>query len=456
MSQSNKRGGGSSGSRNSGSTRGPSTPNRSGGSRPAPVKTTVVRPSGGRRSTSQAEQQGMRGQINRNLPPFSTRRYIAIWLIGLIPLVILLLVLTQTAGNKQTAAQPTATIAAAGQSQQQLPTQVPAATSAPDNAASGSASGGSPKYLIIETTKGRIVAKLHTEADAAVSKTIANFEKKANTGYFNGLAFHRVEDWVIQGGDPAGNGTGGGTMPSEYNKLPFKAGALGVARGGDAAINNDSQFFFVKKDSDFLNGQYTNWGQAVEGLDVINTIAIGDKMTKVSVESSYSPSSSAPAATATLPDAAIAASGAPGKTKYMTIETAKGKIVAKLYTDPSAGVSKTIANFEKKANAGDFNGRTFHRVEDWVIQGGDPTGNGTGGGTMPSEYNKLPFKAGALGVARGGDAAINNDSQFFIVKSDAAWLNGQYTNWGQVTEGMEVVQQIAIGDKMTKVTVEEK
>jgi peptidyl-prolyl cis-trans isomerase B (cyclophilin B) len=142
--------------------------------------------------------------------------------------------------------------------------------------------------------------------------------------------------------------------------------------------------------------------------------------------------------------------------RYMTIETAKGTIVAKLYTDTSAGVSKTIANFETKAAAGFFNGLTFHRVEDWVIQGGDPLGNGTGGGEMPSEYNKISFKAGALGVARGNDPAINNDSQFFITKTDATYLDGQYTNWGQVTQGMDVVSKIAIGDKITKLTITDK
>jgi cyclophilin family peptidyl-prolyl cis-trans isomerase len=144
-----------------------------------------------------------------------------------------------------------------------------------------------------------------------------------------------------------------------------------------------------------------------------------------------------------------------GPGKYMTIDTSKGKIVCKLYTDPEAGVGKTIANFEAKAKAGYFNGLTFHRVEDWVIQGGDPLGNGTGGGQMPSEYNQLTFGPGALGIARGGDPAINNDSQFFITKSDASYLDGQYTNWGQVVGGMDVVNQIAIGDKINTLTIED-
>ena len=59
-------------------------------------------------------------------------------------------------------------------------------------------------------------------------------------------------------------------------------------------------------------------------------------------------------------------------------------------------------------------------------------------------------------VARGQDPAISNDSQFFITKSAAGWLDGQYTNWGQVTEGMDVVNAIAIGDKINSITVEER
>lgn len=142
--------------------------------------------------------------------------------------------------------------------------------------------------------------------------------------------------------------------------------------------------------------------------------------------------------------------------KVMVIETTKGNIVCSLATDPSANVSKTIANFEQKANSGHFNGLIFHRVEDWVIQGGDPTGTGRGGERIPSEFNSLPFNVGALGVARGPDKNYNSDTQFFIVKTDASFLNREYTNFGQVIEGMDVVKNIAIGDKMTKVSIEER
>ena len=67
---------------------------------------------------------------------------------------------------------------------------------------------------------------------------------------------------------------------------------------------------------------------------------------------------------------------------------------------------------------------------------------------MPTEINNKPFVVGSLGVARGQDIKISNDSQFFITKTDASWLNNQYTNFGIVTEGMDVVNKIEIGDKI--------
>lgn len=108
----------------------------------------------------------------------------------------------------------------------------------------------------------------------------------------------------------------------------------------------------------------------------------------------------------------------------------------------------------KKAQSGFYNNLTFHRVEDWVIQGGDPKGNGTGGGDLPTELSEKPFVVGSVGVARGGDIKISNDSQFFITKTEAPWLNNQYTNFGIVTDGMNVVNTIKIGDRILGITVE--
>ena len=72
---------------------------------------------------------------------------------------------------------------------------------------------------------------------------------------------------------------------------------------------------------------------------------------------------------------------------------------------------------------------------------------------MPSELNDLPFSKGSVGVARGGDIKVNNDAQWFVCKTDASWLDKQYTNFGQVTAGQDIVNGIRVGDKIKKVTV---
>ena len=115
-------------------------------------------------------------------------------------------------------------------------------------------------------------------------QTVARFADKSRSGFYDDKLFHRVEDWVVQGGDPSGNGTGGEKVPSEYNDLSFKLGAVGIARGSDPAINNGSQWFVVKKDSTFLDRQYTNFGLVTDGMDVVNGIKIGDKIKTIKIE----------------------------------------------------------------------------------------------------------------------------------------------------------------------------
>lgn len=139
------------------------------------------------------------------------------------------------------------------------------------------------------------------------------------------------------------------------------------------------------------------------------------------------------------------------KAQTAILKTTKGDITLSLFSDFAPN---TVNNLIQKAKSGFYNNLTFHRVEDWVIQGGDPLGNGTGGGKISTELNDKPFVIGSLGVARGGDIKVSNDAQFFITKKDASWLNGQYTNFGIVTKGMDVVEKISIGDKILSVLVE--
>jgi cyclophilin family peptidyl-prolyl cis-trans isomerase len=124
-----------------------------------------------------------------------------------------------------------------------------------------------------------------------------------------------------------------------------------------------------------------------------------------------------------------------------TLHTSKGAIAVELFDDDAP---KTVANFKKLAEDGFYNGVIFHRViPDFMIQGGDPTGTGTGGPgyTFEDEFNQHKIVRGALAMANAGPNT--NGSQFFIVVTDAApWLDGKHTVFGRVASGMEVVDTI--------------
>lgn len=142
------------------------------------------------------------------------------------------------------------------------------------------------EVAVIETEKGTIVFKFYEE-DAP--KTVANFKKLANEKFYDGLTFHRVvkepRPFVIQGGCPLGNGTGGPgyTIKAEFNKQKHLEGAVAMARSAhpDSA---GSQFYICLAPQPFLDGQYTVFGQVIEGMDVVHQIAKDDKMLKVTIE----------------------------------------------------------------------------------------------------------------------------------------------------------------------------
>jgi peptidyl-prolyl cis-trans isomerase B (cyclophilin B) len=139
--------------------------------------------------------------------------------------------------------------------------------------------------------------------------------------------------------------------------------------------------------------------------------------------------------------------------KTATIETDKGNIILELFPNEAPG---TVANFEKLANSEFYDGLTFHRViPNFVIQGGDPNGNGTGGPgyTIKCETEGNPHKhgVGALSMAHAGKDT--GGSQFFITHSPQPHLDGVHTVFGKVIEGMDVVNAIKQGDVMNKVRV---
>jgi cyclophilin family peptidyl-prolyl cis-trans isomerase len=124
-----------------------------------------------------------------------------------------------------------------------------------------------------------------------------------------------------------------------------------------------------------------------------------------------------------------------------TMQTNHGAIEIELFDDDAP---KTVDNFKKLAGDGFYDGVIFHRIiDDFMIQGGDPTGTGSGGPgyQFEDEFNDHPVERGALAMANAGPNT--NGSQFFIVTADACpWLDGKHTVFGQVQEGMDVVDRL--------------
>ena len=134
----------------------------------------------------------------------------------------------------------------------------------------------------------------------------------------------------------------------------------------------------------------------------------------------------------------------PENTLYMDIPA--GRVVIQLLPNVAP---HTVAQIKTLTRQGFYNGTPFHRViPGFMAQGGDPTGTGTGGSTLPdlkAEFNNTHFTRGTLGMARSDDPDSAN-SQFFICFKDCGDLDGQYTVFGQVVSGMEFVDKLKAGD----------
>jgi peptidyl-prolyl cis-trans isomerase B (cyclophilin B) len=151
------------------------------------------------------------------------------------------------------------------------------------------------KKAVIETKKGTIEVELFADE---VPGTVANFEKLANSSFYDGTKFHRViPNFMVQGGDPTGSGRGGPgyEIECEINPKKHGTGALSMAHKGQCkhdpktgakiqgACTGGSQFFITHGPTPHLDGVHTVFGQVTTGQDVVNKIQQGDKMTKVTV-----------------------------------------------------------------------------------------------------------------------------------------------------------------------------
>lgn len=137
-----------------------------------------------------------------------------------------------------------------------------------------------------------------------------------------------------------------------------------------------------------------------------------------------------------------------------TIETGKGNIVLELF---ASDVPVTVNNFVFLAREGFYDGTTFHRViSSFMAQGGDPTGTGTGGPgyTFADEFTKHTHVTGALSMANAGQNT--NGSQFFITYTPQNHLDGKHSVFGQLIDGMDVLETIEQGDTIVRITIEER
>lgn len=161
-------------------------------------------------------------------------------------------------------------------------------------AATGPHTFAGPPHMCVDTSK-TYLAKLITTAGeidfampaAKAPKTVNNFVVLAVNGFYTGLTFHRVDTWVVQGGDPQGDGHGGPgyTLPDETNDLPWTANAVGMARNPGGGING-SQFFMLKTDWPGTgpgDTAFNNFGTVLGGTQIISTIKSTDRILSIAI-----------------------------------------------------------------------------------------------------------------------------------------------------------------------------
>ena len=310
------------------------------------------------------------------------------------------------------------------------------------------------KQAVLETSYGTIVLDLLPDA---APNHVAYFITKVREGAYDGTTFHRVIAMgIIQGGDPlskdraqaARYGTGGlGVLRFEANGEKHTRGAVSSVLVPGNRDSAGSQFFITVTDQPALDGQYTVFARVAEGIGVAQKISTA-------------------AATATVPSDRIeirkvtirekpAAVPEPFSTESVeeltkqraVLETSMGTITVEFFPDRAPN---HVRQFLRLAQSGVYDGTALHRiVPGFVIQGGhmptrrDPLEDRqqTFVRMLPPEFNTTVHERGIVSMARGSDPG-SATSSFFIVLAPAPSLDGQYTAFGRVVDGMDVVARI--------------
>jgi cyclophilin family peptidyl-prolyl cis-trans isomerase len=310
------------------------------------------------------------------------------------------------------------------------------------------------KQAVVTTTKGKFVIDLR--ADLAPNH-VGYLIKLARAGAYNGTTFHRViRLGIIQGGDPLSKdpakaksyGTGGlGVLKAEIGSEPTTRGAVAAVLQPGKPDSGGAQFFVCVTDQPSLSGKYTVFGRIAEGMDVVQSIsetpATAEGMTNERIE----------IASVEIRDTP------PPEPEPFSTETVEALAAYKAVLDTSAGLitiefvpSKApehVRAFLRLASAGVLDGTSVHRVvKGFVIQTGFLATRGPLTEkqqklvrSLQPEFNDTKHTRGVVSMAHGDDPASATTS-FFIVTGDASSLDGKYSAFGRVVDGMAVVDAI--------------
>ncbi len=314
-----------------------------------------------------------------------------------------------------------------------------------------------PQQAVLETEWGAIVLDLYP---SVAPNHVAAFARRVQEGFYQGTTFHRaVPRGIIQGGDPLSRdpgaferyGTGGlFELKAEFNSVSHTAGALSAVLVPGNPDSAGSQFFICATDQTQLDGSYTVFGRVAEGLEVVEQISMlpADPQQRIVQR-------------AEIARTYLRDRPPPEKIPYEDLSAAElarfravirtnfGDLEVELFPDSAP---EHVRRFLQLARLGLYRGTRFHRlVPGFVIQGGSMSSRSR---PVPEKYRSLltPLRAefnqrrhvrGTISMARSDDPNSALDS-FFIVLDDQPGLDGQYTAFGRLTGGFQVLEQLEL------------